>query len=149
MKKILLILTTFSLLIICSSFSGEFTEKSSKKKNVPDITGTWKIEAYRHNISANEFTTWPESAPEIKFITEKSFCWVSYNANTKKLTSSAGGSYTLEGDQYTESIEYGLNMDSYLGTKSTFTIKIEGDMMFISGSLSSGQRIEEIWHRVK
>lgn len=149
MKKILVILTTVSFLIICSSFNPEIADKASKKKKMADITGTWKLEAYRHDISSNSFTTRPDNFPEIKFITGKSFCWVSYYSGTGKISGSAGGTYTLEGDTYTENIEYGLNMDAYLGTKSVFTVRIEGDVMFITGSLSSGQRIEQIWHRVK
>jgi hypothetical protein len=149
MKKILVILTTITFLIICSSLSGAVTEKASKKKNVADITGAWKMEAYRHDISSNSFTSWPDNRPEMKFITGKNFCWISYDSKTGKILSSAGGTYTLEGDTYTENIEYGLGMDSYLGTKSKFKVRIEGDTMFITGSLSSGQRIEEIWHRVK
>ena len=131
MKKILAILASVTLLILCLSFSRELPEKASKKKNAADITGTWKLEAYRHDISANSFTARPGNIPEIKFISGNNFCWVSYDSNTRKILSSAGGTYAVEGDTYTESIDYGLGMDAYLGTKSVFKIKIEGFFVVI------------------
>jgi hypothetical protein len=40
-------------------------------------------------------------------------------------------------------------MESYLGKKQAFTIKIDGDKLVQSGKLSDGLQIEEVWQRVK
>jgi len=40
-------------------------------------------------------------------------------------------------------------MEGYLGTKSNFKIKVEDGMFYLSGVLSSGYKIEEIWQKVK
>jgi hypothetical protein len=40
-------------------------------------------------------------------------------------------------------------MTGYLGSKHAFTIRVEGDKFFLSGHLSDGLKLEEIWHRVK
>ena len=66
-----------------------------------------------------------------------------------KVVQSAGGKYTLAGETYTEYLGFGLGMDQYLNTSPQFTIKVEGDMMFQTGLLTSGYRIEEIWKRIK
>ena len=62
-----------------------------------------------------------------------------------------GGSCGLQGSNYTETIEYFLpeGMKVYLGKEQVFTIKIDGDKLFQSGKLSDGQKIEEVWQRVK
>jgi len=40
-------------------------------------------------------------------------------------------------------------METYLGKKQAFTIRIDGDKLFQSGQLSDGLKIEEVWQRVK
>ena len=40
-------------------------------------------------------------------------------------------------------------MGSYVGKEQKFTVKIEGDKWIHSGVLSAGQKLEEIWKRVK
>ena len=69
---------------------------------------------------------------------------------SKEVLSSAGGSYTLAGGAYIETLEYaGSGMEPYLGKAQKFTIRIEGDKLHQSGELSDGLRIEEVWERVK
>ena len=147
-RSFAILLTGFIVLGILASAAVP-VERKSKKKGTPDITGTWQLESYRHNTQMSDFTTVPPTRVNIKLITDNSFLWVSYETNNKTVTSSAGGKYTLVGDQYTEKIEYGLGMDSYLGSESTFSVRVEDGMMFITGSLSTGQKIEEIWQKVK
>lgn len=122
---------------------------SEKKSKTAGISGTWKLETYRYGNNSSAFTSATDGMPRIKLITDNSFQWASYDASTKKIMESAGGSYTLEGDSYTEMLEYGFNMDTYVGTKSAFKIKVENDMLFLSGKLSTGYPIEEVWQRVK
>jgi hypothetical protein len=55
----------------------------------------------------------------------------------------------LNGNIYTESIDFGSGMDTYLGKKHVFTIRVEGDKFFLSGSLADGLKIEENWQRLK
>ena len=40
-------------------------------------------------------------------------------------------------------------MERFTGKGQTFTLKIEGDKWILSGVLSNGNKIEEIWRRVK
>ncbi len=62
----------------------------------------------------------------------------------------AGGPYTLKSNSYTETIEFvGSGMETYLGKKQSFTIKVDGDKLHQSGQLSDGLKIEEVWQRLK
>ena len=84
-------------------------------------------------------------------LTATHFIWVNYDAKTKLVSSSMGGTYTLESGNYTETIEFGFpeGMGAYFGKKQVFTIKFDGDKMIQSGKLSDGLKIEEVWQRVK
>jgi hypothetical protein len=111
--------------------------------------GTWKLVSMKYG-DATEFTNFPDGQQRLKLITQTHFTWVQYDMSTKKVQSVAGGSYTLEGDIYTETIEFaGEGMTTYLGGKHAFTITINGDKFFLSGQLSDGLKIEEIWQKVK
>jgi hypothetical protein len=68
----------------------------------------------------------------------------------KQVESSAGGTFKVDGKNYTESIDWaGSSMTSYLGKEQKFQIKIENDKMYLAGQLSDGERIEEVWIKLK
>jgi len=111
--------------------------------------GTWELASFRYGTNQPSFTDFPKTRHRIKLITETHYTWVEYGDTTKKVTASAGGTYSLDGNTYTESKDFGLDMDTYLGQKHVYTIRVEGDKFFLSGSLSDGLKIEEVWRRVK
>ena len=58
-----------------------------------------------------------------------------------------GGTYTLDGDEYVETIEYGMGQTAQLvGQKFTFKIKVEGDKYTQTGV---GNPYNEVWKRGK
>ena len=58
-----------------------------------------------------------------------------------------GGTYTLDGDEYVETIEYGMGQTAQLvGQKYTFKIKVEGDKYTQTGV---GNPYNEVWKRDK
>jgi hypothetical protein len=111
--------------------------------------GTWQLTSFKYGTNQPTFTEFPEAQRRIKLITETHFTWVQFDTATKKVSGTAGGTYSLSGNTYTESIDFGLGMDSYLGEKHAFTIRVEGDKFFLSGALADGLKIEEVWQRVK
>jgi hypothetical protein len=151
MKKLVVLLITATMLIVISlvSFSFRNPDSGSGKKSKNSITGTWKMDSYKYGTSSSSFTVITPERPHIKLITENRFLWVTYDSTTKKILESAGGSYTLDGDNYVESIDYGFNMDSYLGSKTNFKIKVEDGMFYVRGLLDDGYKIEEIWQKVE
>src|SRR5438132_14223436 len=83
-------------------------------------------------------------------MTATHFTWVQYNADIRNVESTAGGPYTLDGGSYTETIEFvGTGMETYLGKKQSFTIKVDGDKLYQSGQLSDGLQIEEVGQRLQ
>ena len=151
MKKSGVILVTATLLLVASFAVLAFGNPGSgpEKKAANSIIGTWQLDSYKYGTTSSSFAPITPDRPHVKLITENRFLWVTYDAATKKILESAGGAYTLSGENYIESIDYGYNMEGYLGTKSNFKIKVEDGMFYLSGVLSDGYKIEEIWQKVK
>jgi len=104
-------------------------KQSGSDKNASPIVGTWELVSEKWG-DAKEFTDPP--------------------AKTKKITNSMGGTYKYAGDSYIEIPEFAFEgMGAYVGKEQKFTVKIEGDKWIHSGVLSAGQKLEEIWKRVK
>ena len=122
------------------------TLKPKKQKLSPE--GTWELVSYKYGPSQSAFTDRTESLQRLKVINKTHFIWVDIDISGK-IIQSAGGPYTLNGDIYTEFLEFGYGMDPYLKTNPQFTIRIEGDMLFQTGLLTPDYKIEEIWKRVK
>jgi hypothetical protein len=65
----------------------------------------------------------------------------------------AGGTYTLEGDTYKERVEFGRfgtpELQKVVGKEQTFQVEVDGDTMIQTGTLSNGQKLREVWKRVK
>ena len=148
-RTFLLILAMAALTIVVLTTGGCNNELFNSKKSSDSILGTWQLASYKYGSNQSNFIDASPGQRHIKLITETYFTWIITDTITKKVYSAAGGTYTLSGNTYTESIDFGLGMDTYLGHKHIFTIKVEGDMFFLSGSLADGLKIEEIWQRVK
>jgi hypothetical protein len=115
----------------------------------PAHFGTWQLVSFKYGDDA-KWSDPPQGQKRIKLITDTHFTWVAYEASSGKVQSTAGGTYTLSGNAYTELIEFaGEGMTDYLGKKQPFTIRVEGDKLHQSGQLSDGTKIEEVWQRVK
>ena len=111
--------------------------------------GTWQLASFKYGAASPKFIDFPTSQRRLKLITETHFTWSQFATNNGKVLTMGGGSYSLTGNTYTESIDFGLGMDRYISEKHAFTIRIDGDKFFLSGSLADGLKIEEVWQRVK
>jgi len=138
-----LLLTIVVISIMAFRDNGSGTVKISRKS----LIGTWHLESYKYGTSSGSFTQIAPDKPRVKLITEKRFLWATYDTLTKKILKSAGGEYSLEAENYIESIDLGFNMNSYLNTKGVYKIKIEDGMLYLTGTLSDGLPIEEIWQK--
>ena len=88
----------------------------------------------------------PEIGSRLKFFTGKH--WTITQADEDgKVIFHHGGSYTLDGDEYTETIEYANeNTASMIGQTFKFKIKIDGDKYSQEGV---GNPFTEDWKRAK
>lgn len=148
MRKKLLFLTPEALVLI-AILAIVVTSFTVPKKRPVSITGTWELVSYKYGPSSTSFIDVPQSSKRIKVINETHFIWVHYDTLRKRIYESAGGTYTLSGNSYTENLDFGLGMDNYLKTSPVYSVKIEGDILFLTGLLAKDYKIEEIWKRIK
>ncbi len=122
-------------------------EPKGEAKPQGELVGTWKLVSARYG--GREFN-FPEGMATIKHITPTQFMWASYDADGR-VTRAAGGGYTLTGEAYEETPEYGLSEDFEVirGKPQTFRCKVDGAKWYHDGKLSNGLAIEEVWERVE
>lgn len=114
------------------------------------IEGTWRTVSYRYGDD-KKLTMLEPGRAMLKHMTPTHFTWVDYKAKTRKVTRMAGGTYTLKGNAYRETLDYGSGLDitALLGKPQLFSDRIEGDKWHHQGTLSIGLKIEENWERVQ
>jgi hypothetical protein len=96
--------------------SSSFKSPTNSENNTDQIIGVWKL------ISTE---TGPRGGEGIKIITKSHFLWTHSINNT--IVSSAGGTYTFDGETYTENIEFGMQgMSNFFGKKAVIKVLFEG-----------------------
>jgi hypothetical protein len=133
------------LAIAVAYTAAEDPKKDSKLED--DIIGSWTMLSAKYNGTEHKF---PEGSTSIKHVTPTQFMWVTYDKDGK-VNRAAGGTYTLQGDKYEETPEYGISQDFDIikGKAQTFKCRIDGDKWYHDGKLNNGLVIEEVWQRVK
>jgi hypothetical protein len=128
------------------SSTGRADEPRAAAKPDNPLVGTWKLVSAEYG---GKEVKWPEGTTTVKHITPSQFMWASYDSDGK-VTRTAGGAYTLKGETYEESPEYGMSSDFRVikGKAQTFKCKVDGDRWYHDGKLSNGLTIEEVWERV-
>lgn len=112
-----------------------------------ELIGTWKMKSAKYGGQEYSF---PEGTTTLKHVTPAQFMWVTYDKDGT-VTRTAGGGYTLDGDKYAETPEYGIGEDfeSIKGKAHSFSWKVDGNAWHHSGRLGDGLTIEEVWERVE
>jgi hypothetical protein len=132
----------FAVVVAAAAWADEPKKTADNK-----LVGTWKRVSARFNGQDAQL---PEGYTQLKHVTPTSFMWAVYDSEGKVI-SALGGSYTLKGQNYVETPEYGIGegLDPLKGKPQEFTWKIEGNKWHHNGKLSSGLTIEEVWERVE
>jgi WD40 domain-containing protein len=113
------------------------------------LVGTWQLVSIKHGPDGQSSAP-PAGQRKVKLITGTHFTWIVYEAGSRKVLHTAGGTYSLQGDTYTEQIEFaGDGMTDDVGKPQLFKIWLDGDKLHQSGQLSDGTRIEEVWEGLK
>jgi hypothetical protein len=122
-------------------------QQQETAKGCATLVGTWKLATAVYGGNEHRF---PPGSTMIKHVTPAQFAWLTYRADGV-VTRAAGGRYTLKGEAYQETPEYGLgsDFDVVQGKAQTFACRIEGNKWYHNGSLSNGLTIEEVWERVE
>ena len=126
---------------------GRADDPKGQPKAENKLIGTWKLVSAKNNGAESKL---PEGFTQLKHVTPNHFMWAVYDANGKVLDA-LGGSYTLKGDQYVETPEYGIGsvLDQLKGKPQVFTWKLDGNKWQHNGKLSIGVDLEEVWERVE
>jgi hypothetical protein len=142
-------ITLFSLFVGLSLVATRATcdEPKGKAESQNALVGTWKLASAKYG--GEEFKT-AEGTTHIKHVTPTQFMWATYD-QSGNVTRAAGGSYTLDGDAYKETPEYGIGADFELikGKVQSFKCKVDGNKWYHDGKLSNDLTIEEVWERVE
>jgi hypothetical protein len=84
-----------------------------------------------------------------KILSGTRFQWAAINPETKEFSGTGGGTYTFSNGKYTENIEFFSRDSSRVGASLSFDGKLENGEWHHSGLSSKGDKIYEIWSRVR
>lgn len=135
------------LLLAITPATARSEESKADAKSDNKLIGTWKIVSAKYGGEESKIT---EGLTTVKHVTPSQWMWASYDKDGK-VTRAAGGSYTVKGDVYEETPEYGFSDDFDLikGKVQKFKWKVDGNRWHHTGALSNGLTIDEVWERVE
>ena len=106
-----------------------------------DLVGTWVLVGKPGAVGEV-----PATGGRLKFFTGNHWCITQADPTNGVTIYHHGGTYTVNGDQYAETVEYANESTKFLIKKTfDFTIKIEGDLLTQTGISNSWT---EVWKRV-
>ena len=144
----------------CQSTSNE------DNRNLPvenPLEGKWRLVSSMQEPQTSQQAP-ADSISYHKVLTTNNFTWIIYSKTSGELIATAGGSYSLEGEKYTEYLDYIYPHDAALLSSSIpFLCQIEGNRWIHSGYIEvreydslindyvslSKYKLEEIWERVE
>jgi hypothetical protein len=107
-----------------------------------DLMGTWILVGEPGNVSAA-----PTVGGRLKMFTARYWCITQADPTNGITIYHHGGTYTLSGDHYAETVEYANeNTRSLIGKVFTFTIKVDGDTLT---QVAIDNPWTEVWKRAE
>lgn len=85
----------------------------------------------------------------LKILTGNRFQWAAINPETKEFFGTGGGTYTFANGKYTEQIEFFSRDSSRVGASLQFDGQLKDGDWHHSGLSSKGDKIYEVWSKVK
>src|SRR5262245_13970595 len=98
----LLVAVAFAATRLTGDESGK-TEPKTENRQI----GTWKLVSAKYDGQVFEL---PQGTTTVKHVTPVQFMWASYDGDGT-VARAAGGRYTLKGEVYEETPEYGISGD--------------------------------------
>lgn len=121
------------------------TQTEDELKNA--MVGAWQLAGAR-SLQTGEFVRLESPQNYRKTFTLTNWTMVACD-NDSNVLYTASGHYTLQGENYTESIETATGAKSqFLGTHPTFRIRLDGDKFYEMG-MGKDPSIEQMWQRVE
>ena len=105
----------------------EIWERTDVPTTQDGLVGTWHLESYKGEGDSLR-SEYPDFVAYVKLVTPTHFVWVHYLTDQDQVLAEGGGTYTFEGDTYTETLKFVYPSGSgQIGTVLPFNAKIEGD----------------------
>ena len=141
------LLALIAAVALTSARSADDEPKKAEAKPESKLVGTWKLVSAKYNGQEIKI---PEGNTRLKHVTPTQFMWASYDKDGQ-VEAALGGSYTVVGDKYEETPEYGVGniLEALKGKPQSFEWKVDGNKWYHNGKLSSGLTIEEVWERLQ
>ena len=112
------------------------------------MAGTWELRGSM-NRQIGLFILLPARSGYFKTWTPTNWSIVTYDIFSN-VQYTASGHYTLQGDNYSESIEAATGqMTQYLGAHPAFRIRVDGDTYYQMSAGRNSNPLEEMWQRVQ
>jgi hypothetical protein len=133
------------LLIDLNGKKGPWKKLDNATEN---LSGLWHITARMQNgVIVPIHQTGPRKT--VKLLTATRFQWAAINPETKEFFGTGGGTYRFKNGKYTEHIEFFSRDSSRVGASLSFDGSLQEGAWHHSGLSSRGDKIYEVWSRVK
>ncbi|MDB5006887.1 MAG: hypothetical protein JWP45_1280 [Mucilaginibacter sp.] len=125
-------ITFIALIIVCLLSACEYNPKP-----INPVNGTWQlVSGTTITRGVSTFTDYTKTQRMIKIINDSHFAFLQHRLNTPKDSSNkfdaGGGSYTLNGNKYTEHLDY-YSDKNWEGKSFDFTVTVKGDTLVQTG----------------
>lgn len=126
---------------------------ASCEKNENPLEGTWILVKGTY-VTPDNTLNYPVSPGEsrLKVCGKTHFATVWQNPDNDKYCGYNGGKYVYQDGMYIEDLQY-FNENKFVGTKSYFTVKIDGDIITIAACNPMGEEKEygyfEEWRKIE
>ena len=108
------------------------------------LVGTWVLVGAPDNIGEV-----PESGGRLKFFTGRHWTVTEADPDTGRVLRHFGGTYTLRGDTYVETVKYGNGgIDAAAQQVFRFRVSVEGDT-YTQTPLNGDNPFGEVWKRAR
>jgi hypothetical protein len=129
------------LAIAAGTWADDEKPKAKDSQLAKDLVGTWAFAG-----TPDDENQPPAPGTRLKFFTGKHWT-VTASDEAGKVVYHHGGTYTLDGDEYAETIKYATeNASDLVGKTNKFKIKVEGDKYT---QIGVGNPYNEVWKRAK
>jgi hypothetical protein len=119
-------------------------KQAAQAKLAKELIGTWVLVA-----TPDKDTEPPKAGGRLRFFSGKHWCITQADAKTGKVIYHHGGTYTLDGDTYTETVKYATaNTEGFINKTFKFKITVEGDT-YTQTAVGADNPFTEVWKRVK
>jgi hypothetical protein len=143
-----------------TSLIEELWKKVPDPEEVSDLVGTWELVSQRNRNDSTRIEL-PPFMRYYKLITPTHFNWVQINMEDNEVYAQGGGTFSLDGNTYTEQLLYHHPVEEALrGLTIPFSIKMENGRWYHTGNLirpvmdGDGNNtsfdtlyIDEVWQR--